>query len=111
MNIITLDMGTSSTRLALYYNSVSDEIRGDFGARYSIFEGKNALFAQTKALINELLQKNNIHESDIECIVASGMATSDIGLCEIPHMPIPADIYSLSKKLTYKEKWNSGYLP
>ena len=96
-------MGTSSTRLALYYNSISDEIRGDFGARYSIFEGKNALFAQTKALINELLQKNNIHESEIECIVASGMATSDIGLCEIPHMPIPADIYSLSKKLTYKE--------
>ena len=103
MNILTLDMGTSSTRLALHYNGLFDEIKGDFGARFSLFEGKEALYSKLSGLIKELLDRNHLSEIDVEYIVASGMATSEMGLCEIPHAPLPADIYSLSKKLTRKE--------
>ena len=102
MNILTLDMGTSSTRIALHYNEIFDEIRGDFGARYSLFEGKNALYARTKELICEILQRNSLSECDVEYIVASGMATSEMGLCEVAHKPISADVYTISKELTKK---------
>ena len=102
MKILTLDMGTSSTRLALHYNSVFDEIRGDFGARYSLFNGKEALYLKLNEMITALLKRNNITESNVEYIIASGMATSEMGLYEVSHKPITADIYTVSKDL--KEK-------
>ena len=91
---IAMDMGTSNTRVWLCDKErVICTNKGAFGAKLGVTEGKAALYECLKDLLLKMLSQNNLLESDIECILASGMAGSEIGLCEIPHIALPADAY------------------
>lgn len=104
---LLLDMGTSNTRLWLCDGRrILDSARAAFGAGTTKSMGKPFLFEELKILIKKLLADNNVTENSITHILASGMAGSELGLCEIPHVQLPMNIYSLSdqlRKYTIKE--------
>ncbi len=84
---ITVDGGTTNTRLYLVRagKAVSSKNLG-VGAR----NGEESLRAALKIGISELLKESSLCESDIERIIASGMITSEYGLCNLPHTSLPA---------------------
>lgn len=93
---IAIDMGTSNTRLWLCdENGVLNSVKDHFGASISKTEGKDVLFARLKNLIDKLTDDWD----QVECIIASGMAGSELGLAEVPWIPLPADKYTLAKNL------------
>ena len=98
-----MDMGTSNTRLFLCDGTaVIDEAKEPFGAKLGKTQGRDTLYENLHRMICELLNKHRLAESDVECLVVSGMAGSEMGLCEIPHLPLPMDETVLARELTKK---------
>lgn len=102
MYILSMDMGTSSTRICLWESQRIDDTRGDFGAKLALTDGKDILYSRLGALISELLERNGVITSEVEAIITSGMATSEMGLCEIPHIALPADISKLAQSVVIR---------
>lgn len=97
---IVMDMGTSNTRLWLCDNDILvGAKKGAFGAGSSKSHGKAFLFDSLKALVGELLGENSVTEDAVEYIFVSGMAGSNIGLYDLPHIPLPAGIGTLAENL------------
>lgn len=96
---IAVDGGTTNTRLTLVkdYNIV-DTVKINIGARKCI-EGTESLKAEIKAALTKLLETNKISTSEVRMIVASGMITSDFGLCPLPHITVPAGISELHERM------------
>ena len=93
---ILLDMGTSNTRLWLCDEKhIIASARGSFGAGTTKHMGKSHLFEELKKSIEMLLVDNNVTTDSVKYILTSGMAGSELGLCEIPHISLPESIYSL----------------
>lgn len=91
-----MDMGTSNTRLWLCTQKGNTCVNGSFGAGVTKQKGKAFLYGAVKTLIEELLSQTGTDPSQVEHILVSGMATSELGLWEVPHIAIPADIYTLA---------------
>lgn len=92
---ITLDGGTTNTRLTLVREGViKDRISLGVGAQKNI-DGAGLLEAAIKQGIIDLLAKNGLSESDVSAVIASGMITSEFGLCNLPHITAPAGITEL----------------
>lgn len=86
-NYITVDGGTTNTRLYLVKNRcVVDTLKLTVGAG----NGKAALTEAIRDAIKALLEKNAMTEQDIVRVLASGMITSEYGLCALPHLTVPA---------------------
>ena len=98
-----MDMGTTNTRLWLCdAHGVVDTRRAPFGAKLGGLEGKEVLYARLRALIWELLEANKLDEAAIECILTSGMSGSEMAICEIPHTPIPSDLYRTAEAVSHR---------
>lgn len=98
-----MDMGTSNTRLWLYAGE--EMLAADaapFGAGSSREKGKDYLFGSLRELIGRLLEEGGVSSADVEQIFVSGMAGSEIGLCDVPHIALPADIYTLADHLAVR---------
>ena len=94
-NYITLDGGTTNTRLTLALDGeIKDRISLGVGVQKNI-GGTGALESAIKQGIIDLLHRNSISEGDVDAIIASGMITSEFGLCNLPHIPTPAGISEL----------------
>ena len=92
---ITVDGGTTNTRVHLVLNgTVTDRIKLSIGAKNAI-DGKNGLKIALRDAIKALLERNGLSSRDIVRILASGMITSEFGLCPLKHRPIPAGIEEL----------------
>lgn len=90
---ITIDGGTSSTRISLLKNGdILDAIKLNIGARASM-ENRHKYTDAIKCAIDEIITRNNV--SNIERILASGMITCEFGLCNLPHIKTPAGIKEL----------------
>lgn len=93
MNYITIDGGTSNTRISLVKNKeLVDTVKLSVGARNGINdtdELKNAV----KCGIEEILQRNG--NCEIERILASGMITSEFGLYNLEHALLPMGLGDL----------------
>lgn len=97
---IALDMGTSNTRLWLCDGrQILDSARAAFGAGTTKSMGKPFLFEELKNRIQKLLKNNNVDANSVAYILTSGMAGSELGLCEIPHVQLPVNIYALPAQL------------
>ena len=96
MNIyITLDGGTTYTRLTLVKDGCAeDRISLGVGVQKNIGE-KGILEEKIKQGIETLLLKNSIFDGDVSAIIASGMVTSEFGLCNLPHVTAPAGLSEL----------------
>ena len=90
---ITIDGGTSSTRVNLLRDKVIiDKVKINIGVKDSI--GNREKYTQAiKEAIDTIISKNK--DSVIERILASGMITSEFGLCNLPHINVPAGINEL----------------
>lgn len=94
-NYIAIDGGTTNTRISLVTdNKIVDVIKFNVGAGKGI-ENKNILRDTIKSGIDEILKKNNRQPSEIKRILASGMLTSEFGICKLEHIAAPAGIKEL----------------
>ncbi len=85
-NYITIDGGTTNTRISLVMeNEVIKTIKIHVGAGSG---KKEYLKSEIKNAVSEL-------SVNVEKILASGMITSEMGLCSLPHIPAPAGICEL----------------
>lgn len=89
MNYITIDGGTSTTRVSLVCDKkIVQTVKLSVGARKSM-DGAD-YNGEIKSAIDKVLSDNSMNPSDIERILASGMITSEFGLCNLPHITVPA---------------------
>ena len=87
-NYITIDCGTTNTRITLIANGVfKDKLKFNLGANNK--ESKAALSKTIKQGIKDILKTNNLSPKDISRVLASGMITSEFGLVNLPHMKTP----------------------
>lgn len=95
-NYLTIDGGTTNTRIYLVVEgTIVDSLRfgiGSSGGKENIERLKIAV----KEGVLELLRKHAKSETEIERILASGMITSDGGLCSLPHLSAPCGLSELA---------------
>lgn len=85
---ITIDGGTTSTRVNYLRNGeILDTIKLDIGARASI-GNRDRYISAIKDAIYKIILRNKVLK--IERILASGMITCEFGLCNLPHVNVPA---------------------
>ena len=96
--IITIDTGTTNTRMMLWQNSKKlSEYKASVGVRDTSIEGNNQKLKNAiRQGFQTLLSQNNLQEQDIDTVLASGMITSEVGLCEIPHLTAPVSVDALA---------------
>ena len=98
-NYITIDGGTTNTRLTLVKDGKCvDTVKYNVGARAGI-DDKSALKNAVKEGISTLLNRNSLTENDIKTVIASGMITSEFGLCNLPHLVAPVGISELHEEM------------
>ena len=89
---ITVDGGTTNTRLYLIENGSLTATRAiPLGARANR-EGDGAL---ARAMHDAIAELRSLCKGRITRILASGMITSEMGLCPLPHLPAPAGVAEL----------------
>lgn len=87
--ILTLDGGTTNTRLYLFEGDrLIDSISRPIGSNRKDNE-------PLRRAVSDMITTMRRHGS-IEAIVASGMVTSELGLYELPHLPAPAGVKELA---------------
>lgn len=92
---ITIDGGTTNTRVNLVEDKVITTTKKiSRGAKAGI-DDRDGLKVELRAAISAILSENKLCESDIIRILASGMITSEFGLCELPHLIAPTGIGEL----------------
>lgn len=95
-----IDCGTTMTRI--YIVNEDREIvasgRKKVGVRdTSITGSRDKLRDGVQTLFFEVLEENQIPESEVAFAIASGMITSEVGLIEIPHLVAPAGLKQLTE--------------
>ena len=94
-NYLAIDGGTTNTRLALIQNGSVTAVRKiGVGARMNR-ENPDLLTSELRAAILAILSENGLAETDVCCILASGMITSEFGLCPLPHLTAPVGLAEL----------------
>ncbi len=102
---ITIDGGTTKTRMCIWENrekllAVKTEA---VGAKSCAVEGNTIIWKKTiRKMLTEILAEQKLQEKDIEAVIASGMLTSNLGICEIPHLEAPVNITEYHKKMVKK---------
>ncbi len=96
---IAVDGGTTTTRVILVKDyKMADTIKVHAGARANM-ENENLLKNALKDAVQQILSRNNLTESDVSRILASGMITSEFGLLKLDHIFTPAGIPELHKNM------------
>ena len=94
-NYITIDGGTTNTRVSLVCDgAVRKNLKIPFGARVGM-DGTESLRGAIRDAIGALCREFGLAERDLHRILASGMITSEYGLCCLPHVMAPAGISEL----------------
>ncbi|MEH6452134.1 MAG: 2-dehydro-3-deoxygalactonokinase [Psychromonas sp.] len=94
MHVITIDTGTTNSRVLLWKNDqLVDQVKNNVGVRNTSVDGHNGALVQAiKEALQKLLIKHDLQESEIKAILASGMITSNLGLVEVPHLIAPVSV-------------------
>ncbi len=88
---ITIDGGTTNTRVYLVEDyKISDTVKINVGSNNP--DSKARLAVEIKEAIRSLLDSHALSEKDIHRIIASGMITSEFGLCKLDHAIAPVGI-------------------
>lgn len=92
---IAIDGGTTNTRVTLTHGTEPIEtVRIPLGARAGI-DGTDPLKRAIREAIDTLLSHASLTAKDVTRVIASGMITSEFGLCNLPHLPCPAGLAEL----------------
>ncbi len=93
-NYIVIDGGTTNTRIGLVCGqAVKKIIKIPVGAGKSA-QNRELYVSSIRDGIKEITSQ---YEGNIECILAAGMITSDLGLYKLDHIEAPAGIKELKK--------------
>ena len=98
MHIITIDTGTTNTRVKLWRDgTLVAEGFAPVGVRDTAVTGNtSALEKGVREALGEALVAGGIREADVGLLLASGMITSNMGLWEVPHILAPAGLPELA---------------
>jgi len=100
MPVITIDSGTTNTRIYLVDGSnygIIDMIKKNMGVRDAAINGSaDELKRQLQSGITEIMRRNRCGPDDIAYIAASGMITSNLGLVQVPYVTAPCTKAELS---------------
>lgn len=91
--IITIDMGTSNTRVMLWDQNkkLVAKVKMEVGAHVTAMDGNDRRLKETvKTGISQVILDGGISFKQIRMVLASGMITSELGLYEVPHVLTPA---------------------
>ena len=103
MRYIVIDCGTTNTRMSLIKDGdIIETIKMNVGARKNI-EDCGLLQNALKQEIACMLKKYGLKSSDIKSILASGMITSEYGLCALAHINAPAGLAELRANLAERK--------
>ena len=102
--IITIDAGTTNTRVSLFEGKKRIGIvKAEVGVRNTSIDGNNTqLLSTISQAISQLTLENNVANEDIEAILAAGMITSNLGLVEVPHLVAPVSLQDFSNNIFSK---------
>ncbi|HEY9132851.1 MAG TPA: 2-dehydro-3-deoxygalactonokinase [Dyella sp.] len=111
MNILTIDTGTTNTRVCLWRDGVAvAHAARQVGVRDTAITGNRArLEAAVRETLEETLQLGELGADDVDHVLASGMITSNMGLCEIPHVTAPVGLTALAgamRSATIEQVWS-----
>lgn len=98
--LITLDTGTTNTRAFLWCKdgTLLSSHKIETGVARTAINGNNQELCEgIKCCVEIILQQANIRATEVECILASGMITSDMGLKEVPHLTAPVGLAELAE--------------
>ncbi|WP_028536439.1 2-dehydro-3-deoxygalactonokinase [Paludibacterium yongneupense] len=92
MNILTIDTGTTNTRVTVWKDEIAcAHAARQVGVRDTAITGNvSALQAGVTATIEAALARAGMTMDAIDLVLASGMISSNVGLREIPHLLAPA---------------------
>lgn len=98
MHIITIDTGTTNTRVKLWCDgALLSEGFSPVGVRDTAVTGStSALEKGVREAFGKALTAGGIRETDVGLLLAAGMITSNMGLWELPHLAAPAGIIELA---------------
>src|SRR5271169_4847104 len=98
---ICVDMGTTNTRLWIVHNqNIVDRIAEKVGLRDAAREHNSSILRETLArLISTSRSRATELGLQADCVLAAGMLTSSLGLCEVRHIPAPAGEEELARSL------------
>ncbi|UPG86174.1 2-dehydro-3-deoxygalactonokinase [Luteibacter aegosomatis] len=101
MNIVTIDTGTTNTRVSVWRDGeVVGQAAAQVGVRDTAITGSSTKLEDgVRETIASAIADAGLERNDIGRVLASGMITSNMGLCEIPHIPAPAGIDDLAKAM------------
>ncbi|AHG21010.1 hypothetical protein Z042_16410 [Chania multitudinisentens RB-25] len=99
MYIITIDTGTTNTRVCAWQGEQQlAEIASPTGVRDTAITGSTAaLMKGVSQAVQEAIIQAAIPADARVVYLASGMITSNVGLCEIPHLLAPAGLNELAQ--------------
>ncbi|MBR4887805.1 MAG: 2-dehydro-3-deoxygalactonokinase [Clostridia bacterium] len=101
-NLITLDTGTTNTRMILWQNGEEKgTYKAEVGVRDTSIDGSNARLKEAiRAGFAQLLGNAGLQPADVDAVLASGMITSEVGLKEVPHLAAPVSVQDLAENMT-----------
>ncbi len=92
---ITIDGGTTKTRVCLWKNQkelITVKTKS-IGAKSCAVAGNTDIWKKAiREIMEEIFTEYKLPESEIEAVIASGMLTSNLGICEIPHLEAPVNM-------------------
>jgi 2-dehydro-3-deoxygalactonokinase len=98
MLIITIDTGTSNTRVKLWQdNRLISQAFVEVGVRDTAITGsRDKLQMGVRRAILDAVKAAGTRIGEIGLFLASGMITSNVGLCEVTHVSAPAGLKELA---------------
>lgn len=105
MYIITIDTGTTNTRVKVWKNNMVISTGSvEAGVRNTAITGSKTMLQQgVKEAIQLALRSAGVTKDDISLFLASGMITSNVGLFEVNHIYAPAGLKELSDNMVQAE--------
>jgi 2-dehydro-3-deoxygalactonokinase len=99
--VICVDMGTTNTRVWIVSNgNIVERVVEQVGVRDSARQGNNFLVRDAlRGLIASARTTAAKLNLRVDCVLAAGMLTSSLGLCEVPHISAPAGESELVRAL------------
>lgn len=101
MNYLYYDSGTTNTRLYLFKDSILiDSSNAHIGSKDSALYGNSQKLLQTlKSMMDNICEKHNLQQFEIDQVWLSGMISSPTGIVEIPHLTVPVDLTVLRENI------------
>ncbi|NLF27077.1 MAG: hypothetical protein GX592_04190 [Clostridiales bacterium] len=103
MYFITIDCGTTNSRVYIVdeEGNIHSKAAKHVGVRNTSMTGsRDCLEEGLRETVSEAVAQSGIDRREFRAILSSGMITSEIGLCEIPHLMAPCDMATLAANLT-----------